>query len=234
MVNVVASQSVARSVRRKVHRTTDRFWHVEDFAQDPKAVELELGRLVTDGELERVRRGVYWRGSRTQFGMTVAPPLDAVRKIVGEGEAIGAAEWYATNLLGFSTQVSPVPVIAVSRRTPTGVPDVRLVSRASRTGRRTAHLNNREVTVLEALDGWDKYVELDAEAAIERFLHILGDPDVRVERLVAASRTESSRARERLRFLLERAGRWTDAAKVGQARSRAGREKALAVMGRFA
>jgi hypothetical protein len=231
MTRVRTGQSVAGRVRRRVARSSDRFWRVEDFDGDAKAVEMALRRLVADGEVERVRRGMYWRGSRTPFGMTVAPAVQAVREIIGSREAVGAAEWYATNLLGLSTQVSPVPVIAVSRRAPTGISDVRLISRTSRTGRREARLNGLEVTILEAIDGWDKYVEVDAATATDRFLHALRDDGVRIERLVSASRTESSRVRERLRYLLRQAGRSADAECIDGARSRAGREHALAVIG---
>jgi len=122
MARVADSRSVANSVRRRVIRSSGRFWHVEDFEGSGRAVEMALSRLVEAGELERVRRNGYWHGVKTGFGMTVAPPVAAVRKVVGENEAVGAAGWYATNLLGLSTQVAPVPVVAVSRRTPTGIP----------------------------------------------------------------------------------------------------------------
>lgn len=230
MVRVTSSSSIANMVRRKVARSNDRFWHVEDFEGGPKAVEMALSRLVEAGALERVRRNVYWHGSRTRFGMTVAPSVAVVRKVVGGSEAVGAAEWYATNLLGLSTQVAPVPVVAVSRRTPTGIPDVRIISRAGRTGRRDARLNDVEVTILEALDGWHKFVEVDAATATDRFLRALQSDSVRLGRLVAASRTEPSRVRERLRYLLREAGQTAEADKIERARSRSGREHALAVV----
>lgn len=177
-------------------------------------------------------RGVYWRGRATRFGRSIASPIAAVREIVGDQEAVGAAEAYAANLLGLTTQLSPVPVVVVTRRTPTGVGGVRLINRASRTGRRDAHLNDFEVTILEVLDGWDRYVDVDVATATERLLHALARDDVRVGRMVTASRTESSRVRERLRWLLERARRVREATQIEGARSRAGRDAALAVLAR--
>ena len=230
MVRVADASSIANSVRSRIARSSDeRFWHVEDFGGDPKAVEMALIRLVEAGELARVRRNVYWRGRRTRFGMTVPGPVAAVREVLGKSEAVGAAEWYATNLLGLSTQVAPVPVIAVSRRTPTGIPDIRLVNRASRTGRREARLNDLEVALLEALEGWERYVELDGATATERFLRLLDDDRVRLRRLVVASRTEPARLRERLRYLLARSGHEAEAARIEGARSAAVRQQALAV-----
>lgn len=222
--------TVAAEVRRRVLRSSDRFWHVEDFDGDPHAVVLELRRLVEAGELERVRRGVYWRGRKTRFGMAVPPAVEAVREIVGEGEAVGAAGWYATNILGLSTQLSPTPVVAVTRRPPTGLRGIRLVNRASRVGRRRAKLNEIEVTLLEALEGWDRYVELDRLEALERFAELLERDDVRVERLVRAAETESPRVRERLRAVLGHAGFANEAEKIEGARHRSSRERALAVL----
>lgn len=230
MVRVSAGDSVAAAIRRRIRRSPNRFWHPSDFAGEPHAVELALSRLVEEGELERVRRGTYWRGTKTRFGTTAPPAIEAVRNVVGDSEAIGAAEWYATNLLGLSTQVAPVPVVAVSRRTPTGLPDVRIISRASRTGRRDAHLTTTEVTILEALDGWDRFVEVPGPVAVKRFLAAVKQPDVRVERLVAAARTEPASVRERLRFVLEQGGQFAEAKRIQRARSRSARERALAVV----
>lgn len=226
------AQLIAAKVRRRVLGSSDRFWRVEDFDGPPAAVDMALLRLAADGELERVRRGVYWRGRRTSFGMTTSPPVQAVREVIGKREAVGAAEWYATNVLGLSTQVSPVPVVAVSRRVPTGLPNVRLVNRASRTGRREAHLNEMEVTILEALEGWEKYVELDPAAAVERFEALLRRTEVRVDRLARASRTESARVRERLRYLLRHAGWQAEAEQIEGARRPVTRDHALAVLPR--
>jgi hypothetical protein len=228
MARVADKGSIAHTVRWRVAHSTERFWRNEDFEGDPSTVKSVLVRLVAEGELERVRRGVYWRGRKTRFGMTVPSPVAAVREVLGGRESVGAAGWYAANLLGLSTQVAPVPEVAVSRRAPTGIDGVRLVDRSGRTGRRQARLTADEVTLLEALDGWDRYAEVDAETAAARLLGML--ERVRADRLAAASRTEPARVRERLRWLLVRAGRDDDAARVEGARSRAAREAAMAVV----
>ena len=222
--------SVAAEVRARVKRSKDRFWHVGDFGFEPHAVTMELSRLVRAGELERVRRGVYWRGRRTRFGLVGAPPVQAVRELVSDREAVGAAGWYATNLLGLSTQVSPTPVVALTRRAPTGLANVRVVDRSSRWGRREARLNETEVTVLEALEAWDRHVELDPADALAAFADIVRRDEVRVDRLVRAAPTESSRVRERLRAVLDAAGFRDDAARIEGARSASSRARARAVL----
>lgn len=218
-------------MRRRVLRSRDAFWRVAAFDGEPHAVVMELSRLVAAGELERVRRGLYWRGSQTRFGRRVPAAVEALREVAGDREAIGAAGWYATNLLGLSTQVSPEPVVSITARPPTGLRGIRVINRASRSGRRDARLNEVEVTLLEALEDWEKYVELDQATALERFVEILRRPDVRVDRIAGASATESAAVRERLRAVLEHGG-WHDAAgKIERARSPTARERARRVLG---
>lgn len=224
-------QSTAAGVRHRILRSRDTFWRVEDFDGDPHAVVIALGRLVAAGELERLRRGVYWRGAKTRFGPRVPSAVEALRTVVGDREAIGAAGWYATNLLGLSTQVSPEPVVSIAGRPPTGLHGIRVVNRASRTGRRDARLNETEVTVLEALDVWESHVELDHATALDRFVEILRSPSIRVDRLVRAAPTESPAVRERLRAVLEHGGWSAEAEQVARARSHATRQRARRVIG---
>jgi hypothetical protein len=223
-------QSTAADVRRRVLRSHNRYWQVEEFEGSPDAVQAELRRLVREGELEHVRRGVYWRGEKSRFGMSIPRTASALREVLGEDEAIGAAEWYATNLLGLSTQVSPTEVLAVSRRPPKGFEHVRLLSRANRTGRRDRKLTDLEVTFLEALEGWDRYVEAHPQTALKTFTQLLDRDDVRPERLALAAKTEPAVVRERLRAVLQAAGHAQQADKIPRARSAEARARALKVL----
>jgi hypothetical protein len=221
-------------VRSRVLKSQNRFWAIEEFDGDgsPDAVNAELRRLTQHGDLEHVRRGVYWRGAKSRFGMALPRTGSALRRVLGDKEAVGAAEWYATNLLGLSTQVSPTEVLAVSRRPPKGFGQVRLVNRATRTGRRDYKLNDLEVTILEALEGWDRYVEASADEALARFVELIKSDEVRAERLVYASKTEPAAVRERLRAVLINAGEDELARKVTRARSESARRGALDVLRR--
>lgn len=222
--------SVARTVRDRVLRSRDRFWRIEDFVGAPHAVTMELRRLRDAGELDHVRRGVYWRGHKTRFGMAVPAAVRALREVVGDREAVGAAGGYATNLLGLSTQVSPEPVVSTTRRPPTGVKGVRVVNRASRTARRDARLNDIEVTFLEALEVWNKYVDIGHRDAMKRFVEVLKRENVRVDRVVSASRTEPPVVRERLRAVLEHGGWKSEARLIARARSSSSKQRALQVV----
>ena len=178
----------------------------------------------------RVRRGVYWRGKKSRFGMIGASQGEAVQKVLGAQEAVGATGWHAANLLGLSTQVSPIEALAVTHRRPEGLHNVKVSSRAARSGRREAKLNGMEVTFLETLEGWDRYVEADGATALERFGELLDREDIRVERLVRASRTEPPVVRERLRAVLRHGGYEEQAERVPAARDPRTRARALRVL----
>ena len=230
MAAVATDKSVARRVRQRVLRSRDRLWKIEDFEGSPKAVNSELSRLVERGELQRVRRSMYWRGRKSSFGMIGVDEGNALQSVVGDEEAIGATGWNATNLLGLSTQVPAVASLAVTHRIPQGLDQVRVSSRAARTGRRRARLTGLEVTLLEALEGWDRYIEVDATTALSRFGEILDRDDVRIGRLVQASATEPPAVRERLRAVLANTGHPHQAESIAPARDARTRAKALRVL----
>lgn len=158
------------------------------------------------------------------------PAIAAVREVVGDREAIGAAGWMAANTVGLSSQVVPTPIVSVTRRLPTGFANIRLVSRAQRTGRRAARLTDAEVTLLEALGDWHRYSEVPPEVAVKRLLAYMHDTQADPRRLVRASATESVTVRERLKALLSRGGLGDEAKGIDGARSEAARQKALAVL----
>ncbi len=223
--------SVAEHVRRRVMRSGERLWRIEDFDGSPSAVNNELRRLVARGELVRLRRGVYWRGKKSRFGMIGAPAADTLQKLLGPREAVGVTGWQAAKLLGLSTQVSPVETFATTARAPAGLRSIRVASRLARSGRREAKLNGLEVTILEVLDGWDRYVEADGATALKRFRDVLAGENVRVSHLVTASDTEPPAVRERLRAVLRYGGYDEAAARVAPARDPRTRERALRVIG---
>lgn len=227
--------STAEEVRGRVLGSRDRLWRTEEFEGSIDAVQSELRRLVKAGELEHLRRGIYWRGHKTRFGMAVASEAQALRKLLGRHVAIGAAGWHATNLLGLSTQVSPVEVLAITARPPAGFSHLKLIDRSRRYERREQRLNDLEITILEALEGWDRYVEESPERARKRFIDLINGEGVRVDKLVSAARSEPAVVRERLRRLLADGGWSAESERIPRARSRSARERSLAVFGdRFA
>lgn len=196
----------AAAVRQAVLASKDRFWRSTDLALSQSTAYHLFGDLVAQGELRRVRRGLYWRGAKTPLGMAPPPPERLVSELA-PGVGVGPAGSTAANVLRLSTQVPRFSETAVPYRPPTDVGAVRFVSRAARTQRRTARLNPTEVAVLEVLDAWPDVVEVPLADAFERLRSILDSPQVRAERIVAAAATEPGKVRARLRDVLERSGR---------------------------
>ena len=142
--------SVAPEVRKRVLASRDCFWRPEDFDGSPDAVAQTLSRLARVGELRRVRRGLYWRGTTTRLGMA-PPPTDRLAGEVADGRGTGPAEWSAALALGLSTQIPRRETIAVPGRAPRNPGTIRFVSRAASTKRRDERLRPVEVALLEVL-----------------------------------------------------------------------------------
>lgn len=206
---------VASEVRNRVRASRERFWRPEDFAGAPLTVAKALSRLEKAGELRRIRRGLYWRGASTPLGMAPPPALKLTKELVGT-RGVGPAEGSAALALGLSTHVPRTTTIAVPGRVPESPLDtVRFVSRSAATKRLEERLHPAEVALLEVLRDWDRYVEAPEPVAYDRIGYLIEDGAVRVERVAAASETEPTRVRSRLRALLSALG-FNDAAATVQ------------------
>jgi hypothetical protein len=217
-MSVVSHPSATLDVRKRILRSRDRFWRPEDFTGSPDAVAKVLSRLARAGELRRLRRGLYWRGTPTRLGMALPPPDRFVHEVVG-APGTGPAGWSAGLALGLSTQVPLRDTITVPGRAPRTSGTVHFVSRAASVKRRDERLRPTEVALLEVLRDWDTLVELSTDAAIERIARLAENGELRLDRIVRASATEPPRVRERLRRFLEATGKSSAAAAVRPARS---------------
>jgi hypothetical protein len=225
----VADMTVAPAIREKVASSGERFWRPSDFDGSPGAVAKALSRLADAGELRRVRRGLYWRGTPTRLGMAPPSPARIAEEVAGS-PGIGPAGLSAALALGLATQVPRSDMIAVPARVPRNPGAVRLVSRAASTRRRSERLRPAEVALLEVLRDWPGLVELPAADAADRVASLLDDGSIRVGKLVRASATEPPRVRERLRHLLAAVSQPSAANAVPPARSRSIRRD-LAIAG---
>ena len=223
------SGRVAGDVRAAVLSAhTGRFWTVDDFpGLDASAVDKALVRLKDTGELVTVRRGLYFRGKQSLFGMARPSQEQLVAAVAGD-RGVGPAGLTAANELSLSTQLPGVDVYAVPRPAPRDLPTVRFVSRPSRTGRLAAALSGIEVAVLEVLDSWEGVTDVTPSATADRLVELIDAGQVRAAKLVRASVDEPAAARERLRHVLLLAGLADLSDEVPRARSALARSKALA------
>jgi len=190
---------VAGAVQRKVKAAPPgTFFARADFAGPSGAVESALSRLVAAGEILRVRRGMYWKGKQTRFGMTRPTPLQIAIQVAGPGS--GPTGVAAAHLLGLTTQVPATAEVAVPGRVPDPVDGVRF--RARSFDRRLRGLRPLEVAVLELLrDPGSAEVPWDEIAT--RVLELAVRGDVRLSVLTDEAADEAAPAvRGRLRELV--------------------------------
>lgn len=207
------------AMRKRVLSSQDRFWRPTDLPGPESTVQHLLQQLVSEGELRHVRRGLYWRGTKTPLGMS-PPPADRLVDAVVDRRGVGPAGLSAANALRLSTQIPRKSHVAVPGRAPKDLGAVKFLSRKSRTGRRTASLSRLEVALLESLESWEQLLEISPGQAVDTLAALLSDGTVRSERLARAARTEPAPVRVRLKALLLATGHSDDAEKVPAADKR--------------
>lgn len=200
-----AAETQSARTRRRILASSNRFWRVDEISGAPSTVQHLLAGLTHQGELVHVRKGLYWRGRRTPLGLAPPSTADLTAELAG-GRGVGPAGLSASNRLRLSTQIPRKTQVAVPRRAPSDAGSLTFVSRAARTGRSTAGLNETEVALLETLDGWASVIEMPLPDAWTRLQDVVRDSSIRPERLAKAAKTEPGPVRARLSALLGDSG----------------------------
>ncbi|MHB1818009.1 MAG: DUF6088 family protein [Streptosporangiaceae bacterium] len=210
--------SVAACVRNRVRRSRNRFWRPADFDGSRAAVEQALLRLVDSDDLTHLRRGLYWRGTKTPLGMAPPPVTLLAKAVAAEPRGMGPAAASAANALGLSTQIPRLPVFAVAARVPESMPSaIALVSRAACRARVRVNPRAAEVALLEVLRDWNALVETDDAEARRVVRSHFACGALRPDVLAKVAGTEPAPVPERLAELLADCGYEQAAATVGKA-----------------
>ncbi|MFT3871458.1 MAG: hypothetical protein QM714_02250 [Nocardioides sp.] len=165
------------------------FVHVDRLPGSSTAARKAASRAVKDGLLLPVRRGLYYRGRRTRYGIT-APRPDEVARVVLGTRGVGPAGYSAARAWGVTTQVPPLWHVATLRT----VDPIEGVTQHERRNLARADLEEKEIALLELLRSPDVYVEAGWDALVDRFRASLGNREVDQERLRAAVPGEYNRA----------------------------------------
>jgi len=171
--------STAHQVRKHVEFSPVRaFISATDIPGPRRAIECEMSRLAAEGEVVRVRKGLYWKGPKTRVGMPLPRPAEVALEVAGIGS--GPAALSAAHALGLTTQVPATEVIAVPGRVPAPVRGTRFVSRSIE--RRILGLRPTEVALIEVLRAGPTGIEVPwtKVAAVAKRLAGAGEirPDV--------------------------------------------------------
>ena len=178
------------------------FVTADDFDYPRGAVDTALSRIRRSGGLLRVRKGLYWKGAQTRFGMT-RPTVEEVAIKVG-GPGTGPAGIAAAHWLGLTTQVPATFTAAVPVRAPKPWGSVRFTKRSF--GRRLRELQPTEIAVVEVLRAGPAIVETDWTQLTEVISDLVKSKSLRPRVLDEQIRDEHHTAtRTRWNALLEAA-----------------------------
>lgn len=182
-MNVVSPSAVIRSAPERS------FVHVNRLPGTAAAARQAASRAARSGEILPVRRGLYYRGAKTRYGMTRPRVEDVVREVLGEA-GTGPAGYSAAREWGVTTQVpSSFHVATLWTADP-----IAGVTQHTRRNKERASLNAKEIALLELLRAPDVFVEAGWEVLVRRVHDALAKEDVRVGALRAAVARERNTA----------------------------------------
>jgi hypothetical protein len=194
--------STATRVYERVRTGGEQYWSLSDFRDLPAtAVAHALSRLAGQGELQRLRKGLYYRPKQTVIG----PSIPSASATVGHmlNAPLHPTGLSAGNALGFSTQNPARPEFATpAAAAPGALRDATVHTRrpASR-----FELDAPDGALLELLRDRARYSDLSPQETMRRLVSMLSDR-ARFMRLAKAALSEPPRVRAMLGALGEQAG----------------------------
>jgi len=162
------------------------FVRLGDLPGSDAARRKAVTRAVEDRDLVKIRRGLYYRGVLTAYGMTMPSTAEVLREALGT-RGVGLSGHSAAREWGVTTQVPPVVYVA-TLRTVEGLPGVKqsLRSNLARTD-----LNSREIALLELLREPEAYVEAGWAVLVAKVRAAIGAKEVRAKTLGAVVAVEN-------------------------------------------
>ena len=165
------------------------FVHVDRLPGSSTAARKAASRAVKDGLLLPVRRGLYYRGRRTRYGVIAPRPEEVARAVLGS-RGIGPAGYSAARAWGVTTQVPPGWHVATLRT----VEPINGVVQHDRKNLARADLNEKEIALLELLRSPEVYVEAGWDTLVEKVRASLHAGEISAARLRDAVPGEYNRA----------------------------------------
>lgn len=206
------SRQIAKWIRQRIDEGGERVWRFDDFPDVPaSAVAQTLSRLVRQGTLQRLSKGVYYRARDTALGRSRPNPA-ALHRLASVRRTMFPAGLAAANLLGFTTQAGSRSEIATSAlslpRKLVGA-DTAIHTRRPEAW---STLSNMDAALLDFLRRGGATSELSPEDTVRRTLMLFREPR-RFERLITVAATEPPRVRALLGAIGEEIGKKPSALK---------------------
>jgi hypothetical protein len=170
------------------------FVHVADLPGTPAAKSSAVSRARKAGELLPIRKGLYYKGVKTRYGMTKPSSEEIAVQVLGK-TGVGPSGYAAARALGLTTQVPSHPSFAVAGPVPTSITGVRVSKRNNMSRRK---LRYTEIALLELLRGdWEATVDGGWEALVSAYGSAVSSRSIRPQAITQAIPGEHSPAARR-------------------------------------
>ena len=160
--------------------------HVDRMPGTPNAAKSAASRAASRGDLVALRRGLYYKGKRTMYGVLTPPAEDVALEVLGR-KGVGPTGVSAARVLNLTTQLPVVPELVTSGPIPTGVQGV-MVHKRNNVARHD--LNYSEIAVLEVLRDWHFTTETTWDGVVAAVRERVEARQVRPKKLAAAAHGE--------------------------------------------
>ena len=182
---------ITRSMRARIEQSGERYWRHTDFSDLPAAaVTQALRRIEREGALQRVHKGLYYRGRETVFGPSVPSPAEVTAlRFTGPLQPAGLT---AANALGLTSQNPARPEYATTwHNTPTAIAGAVVHTRRPLS---RSHTTMVEGAILEFLRERGRTSDFDPPDTIRRLVRLLREDDT-FAHLASAAKDEPPRVR---------------------------------------
>lgn len=167
------------------------FVHVADLPGTAAAKSSAVSRAHRAGELLPIRKGLYYKGVKTRYGMTKPSSEEVASEVLGK-TGVGPSGYTAARALGLTTQLPSQPSFTVAGPVPTSLNGFK-VSRRNNMRRR--ELRYTEIALLELLRGdWETTVDGGWPALVSAYHSAVRSRSIRPEAICDAMPDEHSPA----------------------------------------
>jgi Family of unknown function (DUF6088) len=133
------------------------FVRPNDLPGTPGARSSALSRARKAGDLLPIRKGLYFKGAKTRYGMTRPSSGEIAAEVFRQEDGVGPTGVSAARELGLTTQIPARTTFTIAGPVPTSVPGVEI---SKRNNMRRRALKSAEIALLELLRGdWETTVD---------------------------------------------------------------------------
>jgi len=170
------------------------FVHVADLPGTDAAKSSAVSRAHRAGDLLPIRKGLYYKGVRTRYGMTRPSTEEIAAEVLGR-TGVGPTGYSASRALGLTTQLPSQPSFTVAGPVPSSTNGF-TVSRRNNMRRR--ELRYTEIALLELLRGdWETTVDGGWPALVSAYAAAVRSQAIRPAAITEAISGERSPAARR-------------------------------------